>query len=239
MYVLCRLSAYQTSNRGVQSIYPTFQFIHPPPLFIQRKNPNPPVEIIMTKSTMKLTSTIISSHTSLAFLCVSIMIGFVFADNELGVMRSLKTAYPDWQPRGIVDVGANRGGWTTAAQEIYPGVKTFMVEATPSHTGVLEETKSKFKNIVDFEIAVLAESDGKEVNFYVEDKGFGGTGNSMFQEKSHHFEGVKPDVRITTKLDTLLNKHNMEHVDYLKLDVQVRDKLPIDYQCTAINILSD
>jgi hypothetical protein len=29
-------------------------------------------------------------------------------------------------------------------------------------------------------------------------------------------------VRIATKLDTLLKKHSVEHVDYLKLDVQVK-----------------
>ena len=94
---------------------------------------------------------LITLRTKLTFLsALTLLILSVFADNELGVMRSLKTAYPDWHPRGIVDIGANRGGWTTNVQEIYPGVKTFMVEASPSHTGILNETKNKFKNIVDF-----------------------------------------------------------------------------------------
>ncbi len=164
-------------------------------------------------------------RTKLAFLsALSLLILSVFADNEIVVMRSLKAAYPDWQPRGIVDVGANQGGWTTWAQGIYPGVNTFMVEATPSHAGILDETKKKFENIVDFEIAVLSDTDGKEVRFFELDNGFGGTGNSMFQEKSSHFNGIKPDVRIATKLDTLLKKHSVEHVDYLKLDVQVKLK---------------
>ena len=168
---------------------------------------------------------LITLRTKLTFLsALTLLILSVFADNELGVMRSLKTAYPDWHPRGIVDIGANRGGWTTNVQEIYPGVKTFMVEASPSHTGILNETKNKFKNIVDFEIAVLSETDGKEVSFFELDNGFGGTGNSMFQEKSQHYDGMKPDLRITTKLDTLLKKHSVEHVDYLKLDVQVKLK---------------
>ena len=57
--------------------------------------------------------------------------------------------------QGNSGVGANRGGWTTRVQtEIYPGIKTFMVEASPFHTGVLKETKKKFENFVDFEIAV-------------------------------------------------------------------------------------
>ena len=133
-------------------------------------------------------------------------------------MIDLNFAYPDWKPRGIVDVGANSGGWTTNAQHLFPGVKTFMVEASPSQVGNLENTKKEFVNIVDFEIAVLSDADGKEVEFYAVE---GGTGNSMFKENSHHFDNVKPEVRTTTKLDTLLKKHDMEHVDYLKLDVQV------------------
>jgi hypothetical protein len=58
-------------------------------------------------------------QTKLAFLsALTLLILSVFADNEIGIMFSLKASYPDWQPRGIVDVGANRGGWTTNAQGI-------------------------------------------------------------------------------------------------------------------------
>ena len=48
------------------------------------------------------------------------------------------------------------------------------------------------------------------------------TGNSMFIEQSEHYtaENDKFELVNTTKLDTLL-AHKMEHVDYLKLDVQV------------------
>jgi len=142
----------------------------------------------------------------------------VYADDELGVMHGLHNAYPDWKPRGVVDVGANIGGWTTQMQEeIFPGVKTFMVEASPSHTQELEETKKKFApDVVDYQIAVLSSMDGDTVEFF--SGGYSGTGNSIFQEQSKHFKGIKPDLRTTAKLDTLVKK--MEHIDYLKLDVQ-------------------
>jgi len=58
-------------------------------------------------------------------LCI---ISSVYADNELSVLRKLRTDYPDWKPRGIVDVGANIGGWTTNVQGVLPGVPTLMVE---------------------------------------------------------------------------------------------------------------
>ena len=99
-----------------------------------------------------------------------------------------------------------------------------MVEATPSHFGNLEEAKKKFENTVDFEIALLSESDGQQVDFFDLDNGFGGTGNSMFVENSQHYKGMKPDKRTTKKLDTLLKEHSMDYVDYLNLDVQVKLK---------------
>jgi len=142
----------------------------------------------------------------------------VYADNELSVLRKLRKDYPDWKPRGIVDVGANVGGWTTRLQEVLPGVNTLMIEASDTHNKELEETKQKFPNVVDYRIAVLSSADGDNVNFYrLNGKG---TGNSMFMEQSHHFKDIKPIQLTTSKLDTLVRNSHLDHVDYLKLDVQ-------------------
>lgn len=142
----------------------------------------------------------------------------VNADNEVSVLQTLHKAYPEWRPRGIVDVGANVGGWTTKVQEqFFPGVKTFMIEASPVHEEVLEETKQKFgAQVVDYNIAVLSQKDGDTVDFYSGEAST--TGNSMFLENTSFFRGVKPEKRTTSKLDTVVG--HMEHVDYLKLDVQ-------------------
>lgn len=40
----------------------------------------------------------------------------------------------------------------------------------------------------------------------------------MFREQSQHYDGIRPEVRTTLKLDTLVT--HMEHIDYLKIDVQ-------------------
>lgn len=140
------------------------------------------------------------------------------ADNEVSVLRSLHKAYPEWKPRGIVDVGANVGGWTTKVQEnFFPGVKTFMIEASPAHEKILEETKEKFgAQVIEYKIALLSEKNGDTVDFYSGDSST--TGNSMFKEKTKFFRDIKPDKRITAKLDTIVG--HMEHVDYVKLDVQ-------------------
>lgn len=142
----------------------------------------------------------------------------VYADNEIGVLTDLLEAYPDWKPRGIVDVGANVGGWTTDLQEVLPGVKTLMIEASTTHNEELEETKQKFPNVVDYQIAVLSSTDGDTIEFYSVDGG--GTGNSMFMEQSNHYKDIKPVQRTTSKLDTLVRNSLLDHIDYLKLDVQ-------------------
>jgi FkbM family methyltransferase len=113
-------------------------------------------------------------------------------------------------------VGANRGGWTNGVQGLFPNVTTFMIEASSFNTERLEEVKSKFGGVVDYKIALLSSTDGQEVKFY--DNPSTNTGNSMFQENSQHFANVEPQTRTTSKLDTLVS--HMQHVDYLKLDVQ-------------------
>ena len=163
--------------------------------------------------------------TSSFFLVLQLVLVSVRADNEIGVLTALRAAYPDWKPRGIVDVGANGGGWTRAVQEEdnYPGVKTFMVEAFHENSVYLEEVKKTFnEGVVDYAIAVLSSTDGDTIKFHSMKNGMYSTGNSMFIEQSEHYtaENDKFELVNTTKLDTLL-EHKMEHVDYLKLDVQV------------------
>jgi FkbM family methyltransferase len=163
------------------------------------------------------------------FLVLQLVLVSVRADNEIGVLTALRAAYPDWKPRGIVDVGANGGGWTRVVQEEdkYPGVKTFMVEAFHENSVYLEEVKKAFnEGVVDYAIAVLSSMDGDTIKFHSMKNNMYSTGNSMFIEQSEHFtvENDKFELVNTTKLDTLL-EHKMEHVDYLKLDVQVNTYL--------------
>ena len=173
-----------------------------------------------------------SSSPALSFFLVLLLVFVsVHADNEMGVLNDLCVAYPDWKPRGIVDVGANGGGWTRAVQEEgkYPGVKTFMVEAFHKNSVYLEEVKKTFKEgVVDYAIAVLSSTDGNTMKFHSMKNGIYSTGNSMFIEQSEHYTDENDEVELvnTTKLDTLL-EHKMEHVDYLKLDVQVNTYLNI------------
>jgi len=114
-------------------------------------------------------------------------------------------------------VGANVGDWTKFVQgEIFQGldIPTFMVEASPQHETKLAAIKEQFSPHVDYKISVLSKEDNGTVEFYSR----GGTGDSMFVEKTFFYNKVKPQKRDTSRLDTLVR--HMAHVDYLKLDVQ-------------------
>ena len=111
------------------------------------------------------------SSLSLLLLTTAIFctITLVSADNELGVLNNLRAQYPDWKPRGIVDAGANVGGWTTAVQASLPGVPILMVEASTTHNKELEETKQMFPKVVDYQIAVMSSADGDTIEFFAID----------------------------------------------------------------------
>ena len=160
----------------------------------------------------------------IVFIVFGAQVIVVNADNEMSVLSALRDAYPDWKPRGIVDVGANSGGWTRAvqAEHLYAGVKTFMVEAFKDNAQYLEDTKKGFKEgVVEYDIAVLTSTDDETIKFHSIPGGFT-TGNSIFMENSQHYEDgkAKVDLLKSAKLDTVL-KGKMDYVDYLKLDVQV------------------
>jgi len=148
----------------------------------------------------------------------SFIISLTYANTaDPTILQTLAEAYPDWKPRGIVDVGANVGDWTKFVQgEIFQGldIPTFMVEASPQHETKLAAIKEEFSPHVDYKISVLSKEDNGTVEFYSR----GGTGDSMFVEKTFFYKNVKPQKRDTSRLDTLVR--HMAHVDYLKLDVQ-------------------
>lgn len=163
------------------------------------------------------------------------------AYNEISLLRELHKAYPDWQPRGVIDVGANAGGWSRKAREAFPNAKIFMVEAFEQQDQGLRKVVQEIggENIATHRIAVLSSRDGDTVKFYQSDTGFT-TGNSMFQENSKHYAKAKFTERKTTKLDTLVAKatkpfSELSIYDYLRLDVQGAELMVLQ---GASNILS-
>jgi FkbM family methyltransferase len=175
----------------------------------------------------------VSSSSSSSLLVLSLSLFVVVIDarppmmlfNEL-LQRFHKT-YPDFEPNAIVDIGANKGEWTKTAVRLFPNAKFLMIEASPMHNetlyNVTRDLQSKAlqtnkKKQFDYEIAVLSDTDRKPVSFFQD----GDTGNSMFQEKSHYYDGHVPITRMARTLDALLQESFLrdERVDIIKADVQ-------------------
>jgi FkbM family methyltransferase len=136
---------------------------------------------------------------------------------ETILTTKIKGRHPEFQPLAIVDVGANKGEWSTAVRSTFPDAKFFMLEATSNKDSVLHNVAGQLGN-AEYRIAVMSETAGQKVNFY---EG-GDTGNSMFQENTHFYANDVPVERITSTLDEEIERSfvKMEEVDIIKIDVQ-------------------
>ncbi len=113
-----------------------------------------------------------------------------------------------FDPKYILDVGANKGDWTQQTKEDFPGAQIFMIEGDSQHVHEL-------KPLGPFEIALVSEME-KNVTFYARKDG--GTGNTLFKENSE----VSQDriTRTAYTIDSIVKKNKFGPVDFLKLDIQ-------------------
>lgn len=107
--------------------------------------------------------------------------------------QRLKRDYPEFELNAMVDIGANRGIWSTEMRKVYPSAKVLLLEASPQHEETLKKVVEEIGN-ADFKIAVMSAKDGEKVEFY---QG-GDTGNSMFKEQTKHYVNNKPVQCIST-----------------------------------------
>jgi FkbM family methyltransferase len=159
----------------------------------------------------------------LFYLVLFLPLYLVLADNEIETLKLLRDAYPDWEARGIIDVGANRGMWSRQAVKVYPNAKVFMVEAFPQHEEELKKAVNEIgSSQAEYRIGVMSKQDGEIVKFYTSNNDLHfTTGNSMFVENSQHYSNSDFTERSTLTLDTLVSQTDIGTVaDYLKLDVQ-------------------
>ena len=110
------------------------------------------------------------------------------------ISRALKKKHPTFQPRFILDIGANVGYWTTGIRQVYPNAQVLMLEASPDKNDVLKKVTQEL-NSVEFKITVLSEKKNETVKFF---QG-GDTGNSMFQENTRYYERDVPVERSTSR----------------------------------------
>lgn len=117
--------------------------------------------------------------------------------------------------KSVLDIGANQGVFSYMIKRYFPNVDVFMLEANPWCDGSLKKTG------LPYEIACLSDTE-KEVQFYIEDTNFMGTGASYYLEKTHHYS-QKNFINMKTSLldNVIVNKFvDQKGFDLIKLDTQ-------------------
>jgi FkbM family methyltransferase len=115
-------------------------------------------------------------------------------------------------PLQIVDVGAYDGLWARRVREIFPKAHILMIEPLNDKAEQLRAVTSKLGNATYCSALVAAEP-GRKVIFYQHE-----TASSLFRFPT----AMSPTAveKSTTTLDTILTEHNIQKVDFLKLDIQ-------------------
>lgn len=112
------------------------------------------------------------------------------------------------------DLGANIGSITMPVSRQRPDVKIFCVEASPRVYSYLD-TNVKTNALTNCTLVnnAIDETDGVKVRFYSQQELFGtGSMSAVFTDQ---FEEIE-----TVTLDTLMTKHNVSHIDFIKIDIE-------------------
>ena len=115
------------------------------------------------------------------------------------------------EPKRILDIGANTGGWYNECRWYFPSSYIFSIEAN-------EECEDALKVVNPNYLIALLTEENKEYDFYVNDT-YRSTGNSIYKELTEHY--TEANTRIVKKQGTRLDDiFTDEYFDLIKMDVQ-------------------
>ena len=116
-----------------------------------------------------------------------------------------------FEPKNILDIGANKGKWTLEIKKkVFPKAEYTLIEAIDYEE--LEKLGIKYDNI-NYKNILLDEIEHL-VTWY--EKRY--TGDSLFKENTGYFDDCKEIKRSTTTLDLVFNKN--EVFELIKIDCQ-------------------
>ena len=125
---------------------------------------------------------------------------------------SLENIKRYFEPKSILDIGANVGQFYNESKVIFPDAYYYLIEGNDSCEIVLETLN------VDYSISLLSDSE-KEVNFYIRKHEPRCTGNSIYREKTAFYDDdqIMIEKKYTKTLSSLLENQTF---DLIKIDVQ-------------------
>lgn len=118
----------------------------------------------------------------------------------------------DIDPKVIYDLGACVLHWTREAREVWPGSEFYLIDAAESVKPYLNRSG------YDYEIAVLSDTDGKEITFYEDVNNPGG--NSYYKETTGMYTQEHAAKRKTSTLSSIVKNKGWPLPDLIKLDIQ-------------------
>jgi FkbM family methyltransferase len=127
-----------------------------------------------------------------------------------------------FNPKVIYDIGSCVCHWYNVAKLIFPEADIYLFEGNEDVEMIYKNKGIPKKN---YNIGLLSNEDGKEVNYYYSAKHPGG--NSIYQEigSQNGLEDFKNfKVMKTQKLSTICKNKNIPLPDLIKIDVQGSEK---------------
>lgn len=128
------------------------------------------------------------------------------------VMRELKGL--GFEPKRILDVGANEGTWTADMAKTVPGAEFFQIEG---NAGLEPDLKARGR---PYRIAIVGDEE-KTVTFYkLCNEGLCSGASSVFQENTVWGEQMAKEERQMTTIDKIVAEDGQAPFDMIKIDVQ-------------------
>ena len=117
-----------------------------------------------------------------------------------------------FEPKSILDIGANVGQFYNESKNIFPSSYYYLIEGNENCEVVLKTLN------VDYSICLLSDSE-KDVEFYIRKYEPRCTGNSIYRENTSFYDDdqITIEKKKTQTLSFLLNNKSF---DLIKIDVQ-------------------
>ena len=125
---------------------------------------------------------------------------------------SLESIKKYFEPKSILDIGANVGQFYNEIKNIFPNSYYYLIEGSESCEVVLETFN------VDYSICLLSDTE-KEVDFYIRKNEPRCTGNSIYRENTSFYDDDQIIVE-KKQTKTLSNLLNNQTFDLIKIVVQ-------------------
>ena len=118
----------------------------------------------------------------------------------------------------VFDIGANIGVFTCFAANLVKKGKVFAFEPVSMVFNILKKNTESYMNIEIFQLGLGSREETKEILIRTWNPGYSTITDSAIQRPKESFD-IKENIKIS-KLDNIVNKLNLEKINFIKIDVE-------------------